>query len=890
GRMTNVLSADASVANYDDGQYETFAVAAGRSSLDLERVEVLRGPQGTLSGRNAIAGALNEITRHPNADEFEGEVRATYGNYDHLTLEGRISGPITDQYSASLYMVWDRQAQGYIKNTIPGRPDEGNVLNDLYVDAQFQAKWNSHIEMWTKFQSSKWFGGAGNAGAASGGWTPADSPTYEWGVSATGLNPGYGCTRSGATGATANTTVIPGSMVSPVADPCSNPAVDSPWERQRLVPYNVRLPKYYANVTHLTYHTDADFDIKYIFGTTYYDYHLYGPTSPGAGAGVDQFAPINSYKVADFSGLTSGSTISGQESFEYREENSFYSNEINFISTGDSPLQWVVGAYQFQQHYYQPVYTTDPNQPQWNQPNWFAGAVCAQTGGVCAPATQFRRFDNRPANMATSYAGFGQIDWQINDQFKVAIGARYSWDRKYGTESVRLLCYGVPACYGIPGLAGLNTIPLEVQGGYSFISAPPASPFPAIDLTEVGTVVDSGASGLPTGVVGPTVYTPDGFARRAYNANWSAVTGNAGVDWTPDENTLLYAKYGRGYKSGGFNIGIFTVLSFAPWTDKETVDSFEIGGKKTWNDWLVTNVAAFHYKYNNLQIPISIVQSSGGLAQSTTAFYNVPESVSQGIELETTVSPIDNLAILFNYSYLDAHVTKGSVSDPADPTASAPGAQPLYTDAQCAASYGVPVPVTLASPNPNALCTRDIYTSGTAPGGVGWNKAQNLRGNQLPNSAKNKIAVNLMYTWETDGYGTFQPSVSYIWRDKQYGTLFTRSYNEAPSWDQVDARLRWKSEDDTYEVIAFGKNIFDTIGYDAGAYGTRMAGSIVAPAGTCGSANMDLSGALPVCNFVQGVNGPTGYGPIRGAAGGIAKTYSVTPPATYGIELHYKFN
>src|SRR5678809_1336546 len=55
GRMTNVLSADASVANYDDGLYETFAVAAGRSSLDLDRVEVLRGPQGTLYGRNAVS-------------------------------------------------------------------------------------------------------------------------------------------------------------------------------------------------------------------------------------------------------------------------------------------------------------------------------------------------------------------------------------------------------------------------------------------------------------------------------------------------------------------------------------------------------------------------------------------------------------------------------------------------------------------------------------------------------------------------------------------------------------------------------------------------------------------------------------------------------------------
>src|SRR5580765_4842865 len=193
GRMTNVLSADAAVANYDDGMYETFAVAAGRSSLDLERVEVLRGPQGTLSGRNAIAGALNEITRRPNADAYEGEIRATYGNYNHLTLEGRSSGPITDQYSYGVYIVWDKQTEGWIKNTVPGLADEGNVLNDIYIDAQFQAKWNSHFEMWTKFQTAKWFGGAGNAGSQSGGWTPADYPTFEFGVSAVGVNPGYGC-------------------------------------------------------------------------------------------------------------------------------------------------------------------------------------------------------------------------------------------------------------------------------------------------------------------------------------------------------------------------------------------------------------------------------------------------------------------------------------------------------------------------------------------------------------------------------------------------------------------------------------------------------------------------------------------------------------------------
>jgi iron complex outermembrane receptor protein len=65
GRLTNVLSADASVANYADGVYETFAVRAGSSTLELDRVEILRGPQGTLYGRNSIAGAINIISRRP---------------------------------------------------------------------------------------------------------------------------------------------------------------------------------------------------------------------------------------------------------------------------------------------------------------------------------------------------------------------------------------------------------------------------------------------------------------------------------------------------------------------------------------------------------------------------------------------------------------------------------------------------------------------------------------------------------------------------------------------------------------------------------------------------------------------------------------------------------
>ena len=104
-------------------------------------------------------------------------------------------------------------------------------------------------------------------------------------------------------------------------------------------------------------------------------------------------------------------------------------------------------------------------------------------------------------------------------------------------------------------------------------------------------------------------------------------------------SAVYYFKYGHGYKSGGYNIGIFTVLSFSPWTAAEHVDSFEIGAKHTFGHQFTVDAAAFWYNYSDLQIPISQIQTAGGLAQSETSFYNVPKSISRGIEFETTWTP-----------------------------------------------------------------------------------------------------------------------------------------------------------------------------------------------------------------------------------------------------------
>jgi hypothetical protein len=211
------------------------------------------------------------------------------------------------------------------------------------------------------------------------------------------------------------------------------------------------------------------------------------------------------------------------------------------------------------------------------------------------------------------------------------------------------------------------------------------------------------------------------------------------------------------------------------------------------------------------------------------------------------------------------------------PAGSAPGAPPCSPDIYTTLPAGVGS-YTLATPAAAPL----VVIPG-APG-LGWNRPQNLAGNALPNSPKNKVAINVMYNINTD-IGVFTPSVSYIWRDKQYGTLFERSYNAAPSWDEWDARVRYVSENEKYEFILYGKNIFNKIGYDSGAYGTRLAGTVNQIGGACGG---------PVCevNFVQdGVSGPAGYNtPIRGSKNGVISTYSVTPPGMWGVELHYKFN
>jgi iron complex outermembrane receptor protein len=817
GRNSNVHAADAAVATYSDGIYTTSTVEAGKTPLFTSRVEVLRGPQGTLYGRNSIGGAINVISARPT-DDWYAEVRGAYENYNHSRLEAAVSGPTPiPGVDFRVAANWEKQTEGWIKNIVPGYPDEGNVIDTKLVEGQLKFKFNDRFDSWMKLSWANWDNGAGGPGSRAT-WTPAPYSTVEWGSLTP--NSGYGCSGN-VTG-----------VVNPSPMGCTNPQLTDPRKIASTSPYKVSLDDTWIFASQWNYHFDG-FDVRYITGGTHYHYTLVSPPDPTA-------APVTQYSYPTL--VASGLTVNPTYTSTYQELEQWWSHEINIASTYEGPVQWLLGAYYYTERADQPVYTQLPGQTQTaaGMPTAPIG-TCPYTGGAsgaCLPVFDGRIYDDRPTTHIRDHAFFGQVDWTFATAWKATLGLRWSENEKQGEESVRVLCYNVGSCSGFALTPELYTFrALPGAGAYTYAAYP-------IDVTQVGAVSTVAQPGQHTG---PTTFDPaTGFAHRSYGATWSATTGTAGIQWEPDRRTLAYLRYSRGFKAGGFNVGISSTLNPNPYTQAEYVDDIEFGLKKTLGAF-VFDAAVFHYNYKNDQIPLSVVNTTGSLATNQAIFYNVPRAVNQGVELEATWTPIRKMQILLDYSYLDATVKSGAVVDPSDPTAVAPGAKPITPTA----------------------CVPDIYTGGACV------RSQNIAGNHLPNSPKNKIALNWLYTFDVgSNMGTLTPSLTYIWRDSQYGSVFDTKYWQSPSWDQIDARLTWKLPGNHLTAILYGRNLGNTIGYEGGATAFRQSG-LIGPANPAAALPTTLGGA--------------GAAAFRPVVQGTYSTYPITPPRTYGVELQYKF-
>src|SRR3954471_16830020 len=129
---------ESSVAVFVDGVYRSRSGVGLNELGEIERVEVLRGPQGTLFGRNASAGLINIISKKPNLNDMEGFVEGSYGNYNQYRLAGGITGPLgSSGLGFRLDGVWT-QRDGYLKviNAGGGTENRVNDRNRYFVRGQ----------------------------------------------------------------------------------------------------------------------------------------------------------------------------------------------------------------------------------------------------------------------------------------------------------------------------------------------------------------------------------------------------------------------------------------------------------------------------------------------------------------------------------------------------------------------------------------------------------------------------------------------------------------------------------------------------------------------------------------------------------------------------------
>jgi len=124
GNGANNPGIEPSVGVFIDGVYRSRSASALSDLPNVERVEVLRGPQSTLFGKNASAGVINVVTAAPDMDQFGGSASFTYGRYNEIIIKGDVGGPVTDTVGLSL-AVTSNTRDGYFENL-----ETGNELNE----------------------------------------------------------------------------------------------------------------------------------------------------------------------------------------------------------------------------------------------------------------------------------------------------------------------------------------------------------------------------------------------------------------------------------------------------------------------------------------------------------------------------------------------------------------------------------------------------------------------------------------------------------------------------------------------------------------------------------------------------------------------------------------
>ena len=522
------------VGLYLDGVYIAKNQGAIFDVADLERVEILRGPQGTLYGRNSLAGAVNLITAKPTG-ELGGKLDVSYGNYDYKRAKATLNLPAIGPFSIKL----------------SGQIAKRNGFFDIQGNPFPAAAPFSQPASVKEAQSLD-----GRSAMVQVRFEPTDNLTFDY---------AYDYSKY-------DQRPSPGQLL----------RVNQNGDPRDI--FDPNSPSYIGIPLGLFANPKRQ-DTLSINASPFSEYsRIYGHALTATlDLGAAELKSITAYRDLRFVDTLEldGSPVDIAQTSRITDMNSF-SQELQLTGSAiDDRLHYVLGAFYYDES---------------------AGTVNPQKFfGVFGPGAS--RFDSRYASNTTAWAAYAQADFKITEALKLTLGGRYTKEKK------------------------------DISRFLQILNTPPAPPF---------TVADVQFGDLP-------------------DAKFSNFSPAATLSYELNRDLNVYARFARGFKSGGFNGE--TNVFVAPTPDcptgtpelcnpyrPEKVDSYEVGVKSVLADGVMTlNVAGFYDKHKDIQLSVFDAQ---GAASSNV--FNAAAATIKGIEIETVIRPASWLTFNGSFAYLDA--------------------------------------------------------------------------------------------------------------------------------------------------------------------------------------------------------------------------------------------
>lgn len=823
GRNFRNLGGDPGIATYMNGIYsEDLYTATIGSFWDIDRIEILRGPQGTLYGRNAVGGAMNFLYKKPSS-EWESKVKTVLGGFNTRDYYGVVSGPVIADKLNFRLTGSSRKHDGWIEERSGLGPDldSGDERN---IALQFE--WFINDNMSVHVRSNKARVDRVMGGADGGGLIVIAGENSE-----PGGNGQRNYTRANhALRVVDPTTVDP--LASSFVDPTqrvltyTNPSTGAPilaqYARQGvdvgdLTPNHGRGLTLDPTECLFLDRDDIDGDdlCAYTNGLNNEDFRQQGNSLDFDWEISDtlRFKYLFGYSELVYQRITeddsTGSLIDDRQ-FYVNHEARYVSHEAQLFWDVNDTLSFTSGVFSYDSTINQryDFFSSTGNSQFTNSAHTFDPILSAVAPGLISgdPALTFLAGSPAPIDLTSARAAaeaagapVGTFNVAVGSYLPDALGSVPNGPVTSGTdllETNRTVRKAFAAyTQGVWDINEKYTLTFgaryakdEVEG--EEVLAQYAETMGVLDAFGIGLglaniirgAIDPDTLQL-TGAVPPwEAGTPITFgAFRELQRVDEKVTLRVNLDYNLNDDSLIYANVTTGYRSGGFNLAFF---SQTPKYEPEELIAYELGYKAQFlNNTLQFNASTYLYDYETIHTfteeacppggTLLSAQSACAVGDSTASVQAAPGAEMTGLEFEVLWLATDRLTLGGNYSYTDSAYTESFIIvDGADPTI--PG---------------------------------DIYTAETNP-----DRRKDVKGNRLQQVPETKLSVYGGYNYSLPGGSDLDLLASYSYIGDVYFSAFEANLDRAPAYYRVDLRATWTNPNGNWIVTGFANNIFDDIG------------------------------------------------------------------------------